>query len=375
MSAIPFPGGAIDHVIIEMIGEANPPPDRNNLLVSEWLKRDLPPRDYLLGEVFSTTTRCLIIGETGIGKTLLSLDMAAAMAAGSYFIGWDGHRKVRVMYLDGEMPAETFKDRIGLIAKQYGGNIELYGYNRDVLGPDDLPPLNTAPGKEWLLREIETVRPDVIFFDSIMCLLVGSMGEEESWAPVKLLMREITSRRIAQFWLHHTGHDATRGFGTKTREWELDTIILLSRISDSADCVASTPFNLEFKKSRLKNPDNFLQFASKTVVYENGRFVSEGRGTAASIKTQSQTAIVRDAFKDAYGQLADGVQPSRGLDGNPVRKVKVDDIRDELKSRGFLDLTENGRLTSTSKSHFHRAKSELLAKRQYLEKEGRIWPL
>jgi hypothetical protein len=47
------------------------PPCRDNLLVSAWLKLDLPLRDFLLGEVFSTTTRCLIIGETGIGKTLL----------------------------------------------------------------------------------------------------------------------------------------------------------------------------------------------------------------------------------------------------------------------------------------------------------------
>src|SRR5271155_3202121 len=41
-------------------------------------------------------------------------------------------------------------------------------YNRDVLGNDDMPPLNTPEGATWLMREIEVVKPDLIIFDSIM---------------------------------------------------------------------------------------------------------------------------------------------------------------------------------------------------------------
>ena len=78
------------------------------------------------------------------------------------------------------------------------------------------------------MREIETVKPDVIVFDSIMSLLAGTMGEEESWAPVKLLIGKITSKRIGQIWLHHTGHDTSKSFGTKTREWEMDTVVKLT---------------------------------------------------------------------------------------------------------------------------------------------------
>src|SRR5277367_2377493 len=51
-------------------------------------------------------------------------------------------------------------------------------YNRDVLGNDDMPPLNTPEGATWLMREIEVVKPDLIIFDSIMCLLAGAMSEE-----------------------------------------------------------------------------------------------------------------------------------------------------------------------------------------------------
>jgi hypothetical protein len=45
-------------------------PDRDRLMLSAWLDRDIPDRDYLLGNVMCTTSRWFVIGETGIGKTL-----------------------------------------------------------------------------------------------------------------------------------------------------------------------------------------------------------------------------------------------------------------------------------------------------------------
>ena len=77
--------------------------DRTDLLLSEWLKRELPPRDFLLGELLSTTSRWIVYGETGVGKTLWALDLIAAVGAGKSFLHWEGSgRRRRIMYLDGE---------------------------------------------------------------------------------------------------------------------------------------------------------------------------------------------------------------------------------------------------------------------------------
>ena len=168
---------------------------REHLLLASWLKRNIPPRDYLLGSVFCTTSRWLIFGETGIGKTLLAADIAGAMAAGRPFLDWGGRRQARVMYLDGEMPAETFKERMQLIAERYGEDIPLFGYNRDDLGDGAMPPLNEEDGEKWLMKETDLIRPDAIIFDSIMCLLSGVMSDEESWTPTKHLVRRITSKQ------------------------------------------------------------------------------------------------------------------------------------------------------------------------------------
>jgi hypothetical protein len=43
--------------------------------------------------------------------------------------------------------------------------------------------------------------------------------------------------------------------------------------------------------------------------------------------------------------------------------VKIDAIRDELKNRGFLDLTDNRKISATGRKLLQRAKAELFAKK------------
>ena len=155
------------------------------------------------------------------------------------------------MYLDGEMPSETAKERLQFIAEQFGSDLQLWFYSREVM-PDTSgwPPLNTEEGEKWLFEEIEAVRPDLIIFDSVMSLLLGEMGDEKAWAPVNLMMRKISQRRMGQIWLHHTGHDKSRGFGTKTREWQMDTVAILTRPEDDEE-VDDDAIELKFTKARL----------------------------------------------------------------------------------------------------------------------------
>src|SRR4029077_9529894 len=111
-------------------------------------------------------------------------------------------------------------------------------------------PLNEPKGEKWLMREIDEVKPELIVFESIMALMNGVMGEAERRAAVKHPVRNLTARRIAQIWLHHTGHDVSKGFGTKTREWEMDTVAKLNFADESHEA-----FTMEFTKARLRTPD------------------------------------------------------------------------------------------------------------------------
>ena len=53
------------------------------LRLTEWLEReDIPELDLLLGSILSTTSRMLLVGPTGLGKTMFGLAVASRWRAG-----------------------------------------------------------------------------------------------------------------------------------------------------------------------------------------------------------------------------------------------------------------------------------------------------
>jgi AAA domain len=341
----------------------------SGIKLDAWLKRKIPPRDYLLGHLLCTTSRCLIIGDTGVGKTLWALEMAAAISAFKGLLAWQPRRRARVMYLDGELPDETLKERLQLVASRYGGDLDLWVYNRDVV---EMPPLNTSHGRTWLFREIDAISPDIIFFDSIMCLVDGDLTDPDHWVPINELLGLISAKHIGQVWLHHTGHDATRGFGTKTREWKMDIVMMLTKVENGADVSSDTTFNLEFKKARLRNGKNFKEFMPLTVTHTDEGF-SCTQGLSRT-KGSRGVDVLQTQFKRAYEKVVDGIKPTPGFDGMPVKKVHIDKIRDELKTRGFLDKDEKkGSITGKARVELKRAKDKLLASGEFVQDDELIW--
>jgi AAA domain len=344
-----------------------PPPDRASLTISAWLDRPIPERDYLLGSVICTSSRWFVIGETGIGKTLFGAAIGGACAKGDGFLNWRARRPSRVMLIDGELPVETFKERMELIAARYGRDIHFFGYNREDLGFDGMPPLNSDLGQAWLRREIEAVKPDLIIFDSIMCLLVGPMQDEATWAPMKPLVCELSARKIAQVWFNHA-NELGKSFGDKTREWEMDTVAKLSKAEGD-----ETAIRLEFSKARLRTPKTAGQFAPLIIrPAEDWKF--EIVKSTPSGKAGGDVEMVREEMVKVYESLADGAQKSLGLDHrSTVLKVSTAAIRDELKNRGFLDTDEKGAIERVSRNHFARAKKLLLRRGNFAERKGQIW--
>ena len=54
--------------------------------------------------------------------------------------------------------------------------------------------------------------------------------------------------------------------------------------------------------------------------------------------------------------------------------MDVDKLRDELKSRGFLEVKkETGGILPSSRTRFRRAKTELISAGRFVENEGLIW--
>lgn len=109
----------------------------------------------------------------------------------------------------------------------------------------EMGPLNTAEGQAFVLKLIDRIGGvDAVFLDNRMSLLSGDMKEEQPWTDTMKLVKELTRRRIAQVWIDHTGHDTGRIYGTKTKEWQFDTVALMEK-ADRPGC--DIAFSLKFE--------------------------------------------------------------------------------------------------------------------------------
>jgi DnaB helicase-like protein/AAA domain-containing protein len=283
--------------------------DIGTLTVGAWLKRDIPAPDFLLADVLSSTSRALLAAPTGLGKTMIALAIATAIANGpGRFLHWEIPSQRRVLYIDGEMSARLMKTRVDDVVRRSGAApANLFILNREDF--PDMPPLNTEEGQRFIDRVIGAIgQIGLIVFDNIQSLLTGSMIEEDSWADTLPWIRSLTQRKIGQLWVHHTGYDETHGYGTSTRDWQFDTGMLLERVERPETDLA---FIMKFTKARERTPDNRTDFEPTLITLVNDQWSSE-RGGIANGRKQLARDRALDLLKEAIARGEGQIPPANG---------------------------------------------------------------
>ena len=211
--------------------------------------------------------------DTGLGKTMFGVALAFAAHLGSGFLHWSGRRAARVLFVDGEMPRDLMQERLALACQWF--DVEpptdgLFFLSREDI--EDMPPLDTDDGQKWLDAFIDRIGGvDLIVFDSLMCLCAGSLKEEDGWLILKPYVLGLTKRRIGQLWVHHVGHDKSRGYGIKSREWQMDTVMVGEKVELNGADVA---FKLSFTKARRRKPSNREDFGDIRIELREGHWSS-----------------------------------------------------------------------------------------------------
>ncbi len=287
------------------------------LSAEQWLKRDFPEPEPLLGDLIVAGVRMFLVGSTGLGKTLLGFGMAVAMASGAAFLHWQARRPVRVLYIDGEMPGALIRQRLRDAVRrpgvpELGGRLTIFARDMEDEIAAQFPtvgrfqPLNTEAGINWLLAFIDALGGvDIVAFDNVMSLLEGVQKEEETWSGALPLVDKLSRRRIAQVWLDHTGHNAARQYGTSTKGWRFDTIGIMTALPDDQRQPREVAFTISFEapagKARRRTPDNWRDFETVTIRLTDDRWTSEpatANGAAAG-GGAGKVSPSRQVFYDA----------------------------------------------------------------------------
>ena len=303
----------------------------------EWLTRDLPKPDPLFAYWLITTSRVLIGAPTGLGKTMLGMAVGMRIAAAVDFLHWQAHKPARVLYVDGEMSRELLKERMADEAKRLGVIPEnFYALSHEDI--DGFQPLNIKAGQDAMDAHIESIGgADLIILDNVMCLTAGDQKDEEVWSQTLPWAKSLTGRRIAQIWFHHTGHDETKLYGTKTREWQMDTVILLEEVKrDDTDL----SFRLKFKKARQRKPSNRADFREINLALVQDVWTSEAAPPKRAGWTKALRKL-REALAEAILQAGRDHRP--GGDGPLVRAVDTEAVRGVHRKRFVSGGDSEGR--------------------------------
>lgn len=296
------------------------------LSVETFLRLDLPPRGLILDPILPEKGLGLIHAYRGIGKTYLALGIGYCVATGGGMLGWTAPAPRRVLYLDGEMPAETMQGRLAAAvagAAKEPPDPSYFAILSADRTPDGLPDLGTEAGQQEMNAAIARGGYDLVIVDNCSTLIrSGKENEGDSWLPVQswALAHRRSGRSI--LFIHHDGKGGQQR-GTSRREDVLDTVIGLKRPADYRS-EQGAHFEVVFEKARGFHGEDARNFEA---IYET-------RDDAA---LWTRTEITDAELQRVAEAIRDGMTVREAADELGMSKSKVGRLREEAQKKGMLD--------------------------------------
>ena len=217
--------------------------------VGEFLDLDIPAQPSLLAPWLPAKGLTMVFSDRGVGKTYFGLGVAYAVATGGEFLRWSAEAPHKVVYVDGEMPAETLQERLrGII----GSNESIDLNNLFRLATPDLqaaamPDLATKEGQAMVEELLDGTK--LLILDNLSCLCrQGIENDAESWLPMQTWLLDLRRRGISVLVIHHANKSGFQR-GTSRKEDVLDTVIALKQPPD-ADDADGCRFEVHYTKKR-----------------------------------------------------------------------------------------------------------------------------
>lgn len=305
-----------------------PMPDIVPLTAAEFLRLELPPRHKIVAPWLPEKGLVMVYSPRGIGKTLLGMTSAYAIAAGADFLGFKTEKPRKVLYIDGEMPAETSQGRLAAIVEGIAQQPPADDYFRIVmsdLSSVGLPDLATPDGQAWMDAQVGDA--EVLFVDNISTLVrSGKENEAEGWLPVQNWVLRHRRAGRAVVLVHHAGKGGAQR-GTSRREDVLDTVMSLRRPADYSPDQGAR-FEVHFEKTRGFYGNDAQPFEAR---YE----LREG----AAVWTR--TEIVDAERARVVAVLQDGMSIREAADALGIHRCKVDRLRRKAIEAGELPPAAN----------------------------------
>jgi hypothetical protein len=283
------------------------------------------PIEWLIEDFLVHGAMTLITGDSGVGKSTLSLALAGAVAQGQRFLGYATKQK-RVLYVDGENPVSAVRERLERLRIPRLDNLDIWGgWVRQC------PPQGPEfPGVlEWARKY-----KGLIVYDSLIQFHPGSEQDSSETRKYLKLYRDLVNEGCAVVLLHHTG----KGENSKQYRGSSD----IKAAADQAFCL-----ELMGQPEEGRSALRLLPFKSRMAHVKTLRFDMTSSGfqvSAFSGQTNRETVEqVVEKNPDSVGGAIVELAVARGVTKHRAEAVLVEGVRD-----GWLIMTPGSR----NKKHY-----------------------
>lgn len=219
-------------------------PAKNGLTtisVDDLMAKPFPKREVILGPWLRQEETALIWAATGVGKTMLTLSIAIAVACGGKLWEWEAPKARKVWIIDGEMHLQDLQDRIRMLgsAAVSGHDPKLVGRNlqitaRQAQSPDSVFfDITDKAHQDAILAKCKLDGIELLIIDNLSTVADGLEDENEATAfrTISSFMTRMKQAGVATILVHHARKDGQEPRGSTALQTTFEVIIGLKRPS------------------------------------------------------------------------------------------------------------------------------------------------
>ena len=191
---------------------------------------DDPGEEWIAEPLIARGRTTVIFSKAKVGKSLLALDIAAALATGRAVLGQTSKAPVSVVYVDMEMTESDLRERLEDLG--YGPDDDLTLLRYYQLPP--LPPLDGPLGGEILFDIATESKAEVVVIDTMAGAVAGPEDKSDTYrAFYRFTGWLLKAAGVALFRLDHEGKDGAQGpRGSSSKDEDVDVIFRLTAGAD-----------------------------------------------------------------------------------------------------------------------------------------------
>lgn len=204
------------------------PPDTDNvtglepICWADFWKREQIADDWLLEPIIPRGRQIALWAQHKTGKSLLTIELAAALATGTPCFGTPAKPAIDIIYLDLEMTEDDLDDRLTSLG--YGPHSDLDRLHYYLLPA--LPPLDTPAGAQALLKLVDRHHATLVVIDTMARVVAGEENSADTYrAYYRHTGLRLKAAGISVARLDHAGKNVDQGQrGSSAKGDDVDVI-------------------------------------------------------------------------------------------------------------------------------------------------------